>query len=328
MEKINETKVKVGWNQIFPELERWVKNSGIFFSFYNKRSVLMAKRKAISELFEHLFFREVSSGAHPSGVGIGYSPKTAKEKALQELLERDRFFNHYTTMLPFLNSKRLDKLLRKKSFKTFEDQLREIGIKVIVKEMLPSKNHRFVIVNLFGQSYGKRGFGVITGLGSGLNLKDALEHACCEARLILFGVLADENYLIPEGSQFWIEDPYVSHVLFGRKIESGKIWSEVFMSSNNVLKCDQSSWSPKIVVKVKQFSTFAKKKVPKIFFATTNSTMIQKAFWGKINYMRNKPIPSVINWSAREKFISEYKKMVESDKPISPKLPHFPHVCG
>jgi hypothetical protein len=357
MKKSKSIKLKTGWSRIFPDLERWVKDSGIYFSFYDKnfslffpgyhfakawglnygsyiygfsveRSPKLAQQKAISELFEHILFSETPHAAHPSGVGIGYSSKTAKEKALQELLERDRFFNHYSTMLPFLRSKELDRLLRKSSYKDFEAQLNEIGIDMVAREMLPTKNHRFVIVNLFGHAYGVRRFGVITGLGSGLNLADALEHACCEARLILFGVVADQNFLVPRGDRFWIDDPYVSHVLFGRKIESGRIWRKVFMSSSNELLQIQGSWAPKVIAKVNTFSFLAGKRLLKIFFATTHSPMIQNAFWGRRNYKKNTPIPSVINWDAREKFIAEYEKRIKTEEPIFPSLPHFPHVCG
>ena len=350
-------RTKLSWRSIYPALRVWAMKHGplkltVHSSFHDifkgyhfvsvslvglryavvgfsvEKSKSMARNKAVSELFENLLSEVSGWLKHPSGVGVGYSKSIANQKAKMELYERDRFFNHYLTSLPFLSSAELDELKLQSSYQEFERELGQFGIEVVAKEMLPMRNYRFVIIHCFGSKAPVKNFGVVLGVGSGLNLSSALAHACCEARMLIYMVVGKQvSPWIPKGNKYWVDNPYFSHHLYGRKLETADRWRKKFVDTHVRLYENRSTWLPVITFK----SSFIQlepndNKSVRLFFSVAQSSDIQEAFWGAKSFSKGVPIESVVNTRANVRFIQEFKETVGTQCKFRICAPKSPHI--
>ena len=131
------------------------------------------------------------NGIHTNGVAADVDPYRAMNSAQLELFERDRFFCHYLTKVPFRFCERETAQLHEKI--RCKDKLSKVDIKIY--EMRPTHNAKFALcVGKPAENSGWEMGGVI-GLGASANFKDACEKAAIET-------LRNISYYFENGSLY------------------------------------------------------------------------------------------------------------------------------
>ncbi len=259
--------------------------------------------KASSEAIERAFCFENKISS--SGVATHSELALAKRNARDELVERDRFFCHYLTRIPF---QEINFDIPEIDFFTIREKLKKRGVNLQVFEMNRLNHIRAIICISSGASAG-----MTLGLGASLNKFVAAKKAIVEC--LVNTVAALDGKVIP--------------LSFGQFQSSPSIWpafhrrlylkeSELAKSNSWMLKgkddCPSTYMNPYLFKYSKlEAKAGILKECPLITIRCQNASL-QKAFFGKFDSKN-------INWGQMRRFAQGLVKDASC-------LNQWPHPLG
>ncbi|MBL6991007.1 MAG: YcaO-like family protein [Bacteriovoracaceae bacterium] len=208
-------------------------NGAIYHGRGTDKQENIAFIKASVEAVERAVLSNTKGIKNSSGVAGHSLDDEAIKNAKLELIERDHFFCHYLTQVPFGNT--LINIVNDSTF-PFRDMIKKLnkrGIEIFFREMAKTSETTSVICIASGSSY-KYPFGITTGHGIAFNAHDAIESAFiqCVRKVVSYldGELP-EKISINEFLQKLQHSP-VDHIALGCNLEYAKEVMPFFCAKN------------------------------------------------------------------------------------------------
>jgi hypothetical protein len=150
--------------------------------------------KATAECLERYFLDRLTEADSSNGVAIHTERQAAELNALFELLERDAFFCHFLTKIPFSSVD--DSKVRESALcSSILDLLKSKGAEIRFGQMRTDSRFSAVICAIFG-AQSASGFGMTLGTCVKRTLEESIESALLESARSAVGYLSMESDLL------------------------------------------------------------------------------------------------------------------------------------